>query len=274
MPFKTGLIRGEAIRLLRASTRKKYWLQAIRFVFEGLRRRGYEAKKIAQIWKHIRYEDRIAFITREENPPRRSKPPEGYTSGEEATPKPLNPYAEHIAPRNGVRDTRPLIPISSSPVRTSFQTYDIRSLFGQKSPNECVGSGTTPTLHSDVRNESAVMKHAETVPDHTSSVACITLPVGSWRYAIRTRYHPLTILHWKKLLQIFKFKNVLIPKTLSGFNKKQIDILEKWPGAVQFCQFETLGKRLISAKFERKKYFVTRALAERKSQRHRINSCI
>lgn len=60
--MKAGIIRGEAVRLLRASTDKEAWLLACNHVFKGLLSRGYPAAVIAKSFKKIRFEDRQLYL--------------------------------------------------------------------------------------------------------------------------------------------------------------------------------------------------------------------
>lgn len=60
--MKLGVIRGEAIRLLRNSTSKANWLTALNTVFKGLMARGYLPIWIAREWKKIRFEDREDYL--------------------------------------------------------------------------------------------------------------------------------------------------------------------------------------------------------------------
>lgn len=52
--MKSGIIIGEAIRTLRNSSDKAEWLKALRFIFSGLRARGYPGTMIKKAWKKIR----------------------------------------------------------------------------------------------------------------------------------------------------------------------------------------------------------------------------
>lgn len=57
-----GIIKGEAIRLLRNSSDKTAWLEALNTVFKGLLARGYRGQTIQHEWKKVRYEDRETYI--------------------------------------------------------------------------------------------------------------------------------------------------------------------------------------------------------------------
>jgi hypothetical protein len=60
--MKAGIIRGEAVRLLRSSTDKEAWLLACDHVFKGLLSRGYPAEVIAKSFKKIRFQDRALYL--------------------------------------------------------------------------------------------------------------------------------------------------------------------------------------------------------------------
>ena len=60
--MKAGIIRGEAIRLLRSSTDKEAWLKSCDHVFKGLLARGYPAGVIAKSFRRIRFEDRQLYL--------------------------------------------------------------------------------------------------------------------------------------------------------------------------------------------------------------------
>jgi Reverse transcriptase (RNA-dependent DNA polymerase) len=62
---KTGVIKGEAIRCLRNTSDKAKWLNAMNWIFKGLRQRGYSGRIIQQKFRHIRFEDRMKYITNE-----------------------------------------------------------------------------------------------------------------------------------------------------------------------------------------------------------------
>lgn len=61
--MKAGIVKGEAIRLLRNSTSKLEWLKALEFIFKGLMARGYKPQLIKKAWREIRWEDRTYYIT-------------------------------------------------------------------------------------------------------------------------------------------------------------------------------------------------------------------
>ena len=65
MVHKLGVIRGEAIRLLRNSSDKTVWLEALEKVFKGLMARGYQPAMIQREWKRIRFEEREDFISKD-----------------------------------------------------------------------------------------------------------------------------------------------------------------------------------------------------------------
>lgn len=59
---KVGVIRGEAIRLLRNSSDKTAWLNSLSTIFKGLMSRGYTPSQIKTQWSKIRFKDRNEFI--------------------------------------------------------------------------------------------------------------------------------------------------------------------------------------------------------------------
>jgi hypothetical protein len=64
---KTGVIIGEAIRCLRNTSDKAKWLNAMNWIFKGLRQRGYSGRMIQHKFRQIRFEDRMKYITGERN---------------------------------------------------------------------------------------------------------------------------------------------------------------------------------------------------------------
>ena len=60
--MKTGVTKGEAIRLLRNNCHKAKWIQQCTFVFKGLMARGYPPSMIKKSWAKIRFEDRDKYI--------------------------------------------------------------------------------------------------------------------------------------------------------------------------------------------------------------------
>ena len=60
--MKLGVVRGEAIRLLRSSTNKEVWLNALGTVFKGLMARGYPPHLIAKTWRKVRYVQRDLYL--------------------------------------------------------------------------------------------------------------------------------------------------------------------------------------------------------------------
>jgi hypothetical protein len=62
---ETGVIKGEAIRCLRNTSDKAKWLNAMNWIFKGLRQRGYSGRIIQQKFRRIRFEDRMKYITNE-----------------------------------------------------------------------------------------------------------------------------------------------------------------------------------------------------------------
>lgn len=62
LAHKTGVIKGEAVRLLRASTDITTWLESIHFVFKGLMARGYPPLLLKRVLRTIRFDMRHDFI--------------------------------------------------------------------------------------------------------------------------------------------------------------------------------------------------------------------
>lgn len=62
IPHKIGVIRGEAIRLLRNSSDKESWLNSLSIIFKGLMSRGYTASQIKTQWRKVRFQDREKFV--------------------------------------------------------------------------------------------------------------------------------------------------------------------------------------------------------------------
>lgn len=60
--MKAGVVRGEAVRLLRSSTNKEAWLRACNHVFKGLLARGYPGGLIAKSFRQVRFEDRQLYL--------------------------------------------------------------------------------------------------------------------------------------------------------------------------------------------------------------------
>ena len=88
--MKKGIARGEAIRLLRASTDKAAWLMACQHVFKGLLARGYPPGVIAATWKKIRWEDRPMFLGERVH----------HTTLDPKEPEPLRSYTQSSLTRD------------------------------------------------------------------------------------------------------------------------------------------------------------------------------
>lgn len=72
LPMRVGIIKGEAIRCLRNSTERAYWLAAMDKIFKGLLGRGYPGAVIMREFRKIRWEDRDKYLFAEAPP--REKP--------------------------------------------------------------------------------------------------------------------------------------------------------------------------------------------------------
>jgi hypothetical protein len=59
---KLGIIKGEAIRCLRNTSREADWLEAMTWIFKGLKSRGYSPAAIKSQFKSIRFADRDRYI--------------------------------------------------------------------------------------------------------------------------------------------------------------------------------------------------------------------
>lgn len=59
--MKIGIIKGEAIRLLRNSSDKLAWVAALQYLFKGLQARVYPPNIIRQAWRTVRYEERTYY---------------------------------------------------------------------------------------------------------------------------------------------------------------------------------------------------------------------
>lgn len=68
------------------------------------------------------------------------------------------------------------------------------------------------------------------------------------RPMVLTRFHRNLREHWKKLLAQNPVKPLLVQKKLGKFNKKQLNLLEKWPPQLVFKDFRSIGSAVISAK--------------------------
>lgn len=60
--MKAGVVRGEAVRLLRSSTDKEAWLRACDHVFKGLLARGYPGGFIAKSFRKVKFGDRQLYL--------------------------------------------------------------------------------------------------------------------------------------------------------------------------------------------------------------------
>lgn len=60
--MKEAIVRGEAIRLLRNTSDKGTWLQALGHIFKGLMARGYPPGAIKSKWRTVIFEDRLKYI--------------------------------------------------------------------------------------------------------------------------------------------------------------------------------------------------------------------
>lgn len=85
--MKLGLVKGEAIRCLRNSTRKEEWLQAMHTIFKGLIARGYDGAAIKDKFRTVRWEDRLHYLEPSEKQDSR---PDGKLV--------LAPYHRHTKP--------------------------------------------------------------------------------------------------------------------------------------------------------------------------------
>jgi len=65
---------------------------------------------------------------------------------------------------------------------------------------------------------------------------------------VLSTYHPLLKQHLKRLTGKYPIRPLLIAKRLNSFNTRQNTLLESFPPTVIFKEFDTLGKKLISAK--------------------------
>lgn len=60
--MKVGIIKGEAIRLLRSSSDRLAWLNALQYLFTGLKARGYPPTVIQKAWRTVKYDDRQYYV--------------------------------------------------------------------------------------------------------------------------------------------------------------------------------------------------------------------
>ena len=178
--MKKGIVRGEAIRLLRASSDKQAWLEACNHVFKGLLARGYPARVIAATWRKLRYEQRITYLG----------------------------------------DRVEIVPELDSEIQ-------IRSRRQQ-------------TLTRDESGRIKLMTHAP--PDRA------VIPYKGYSKALRVQFHHELYKCWKSLLNKHPLMDCLTAGPGGTYTRPRREILERWPPTVMYSDFQTVTRRLVSAK--------------------------
>ena len=178
--MKLGIVRGEAIRLLRASTDKSAWLHALHTVFKGLMARGYPPHLIAKKWRTVRYEDRDMFL--------------GETVQVDA--------AAHSRGHIQIQDP--------------LQTRLTRDEHGR------------------------VAFIGLSFPERAAK------PYSGYARAARVQFHPKLRATWRALTTRHPLTNVFV-STRGVFSKARSAILQRWPPAMLFVNFQTISKAMVSA---------------------------
>lgn len=72
-----------------------------------------------------------------------------------------------------------------------------------------------------------------------------SIPSGT---IISTTYHPLTQHFWRNLQVMYPFKDIFRIGRLGEYNKRQGELLRKWPPTIIYGHFRRIGQLAISAK--------------------------
>ena len=199
--MKLGVIRGEAIRLLRASTCKTAWLDALHTVFKGLMARGYPPHRIAKTWRKVRYEQRELYL--------------GDTIQTDRTPM-----------TTGITQIQ-------DPLQTRLA----------RGPD-----GSIRFIGTEFPQRAA-------------------RPYSGYGRSAKVAFHPRLRTTWRQLITRHPLTRVFVASLGGNYTQARTKILQRWPPAMIFVNFQTVGKSLISARQEWPGEYATQRATR---NRHRV----